>query len=67
MGAQTSKDPKVGDAKVGAEEKPKLKACCACPETKKARDECIVLNGEEHCGALIEAHKKCMREAGFNI
>ena len=21
-----------------AEEKPKLKACCACPETKKPRD-----------------------------
>ncbi|XP_037731454.1 cytochrome c oxidase copper chaperone-like [Drosophila subpulchrella] len=48
-------------------EKPKCKACCACPETKRARDACIVENGEENCSALIEAHKKCMRDAGFNI
>lgn len=28
-------------------EKPKQKKiCCACPETKKERDECIVQNGE---------------------
>ncbi|ALC49756.1 CG9065 [Drosophila busckii] len=48
-------------------EKPKCKACCACPETKRVRDACIVENGEENCTALIEAHKKCMREAGFQI
>lgn len=45
----------------------KLRPCCACPETKKARDQCIVENGEEHCGELIEAHKKCMRDAGFQV
>jgi len=45
----------------------KLKPCCACPETKKARDQCIVENGEEKCGDLIEAHKECMRKMGFNI
>ncbi|CAI9721646.1 cytochrome c oxidase copper chaperone [Octopus vulgaris] len=27
----------------------KLKPCCACPETKKVRDACIVEKGEEHC------------------
>ncbi|KAM7349024.1 cytochrome c oxidase copper chaperone COX17 [Cochliomyia hominivorax] len=47
--------------------KPKCKACCACPETKKVRDQCIVEKGESECGDLIEAHKKCMREQGFNI
>lgn len=47
--------------------KPKCKACCACPETKKVRDACIIENGEENCKDLIEAHKKCMREMGFNI
>ncbi|XP_026465303.1 cytochrome c oxidase copper chaperone-like [Ctenocephalides felis] len=47
--------------------KPKCKACCACPETKKARDACIVEKGEENCGPLIEAHKVCMRKMGFNI
>ncbi|PAV82418.1 hypothetical protein WR25_11262 [Diploscapter pachys] len=45
----------------------KLKPCCACPETKQARDLCIIENGEEHCGPLIEAHKECMRKHGFNI
>lgn len=48
-------------------EKKKLRPCCACPETKKARDACIVENGEENCGELIEAHKECMRQMGFNI
>ena len=27
--------------------KPKKKICCACPETKTARDNCIVENGED--------------------
>lgn len=49
-----------------AEEK-KLKPCCACPETKKKRDECVVLNGEENCHELIEAHKQCLRFYGFNV
>ncbi|XP_077865049.1 cytochrome c oxidase copper chaperone-like [Saccoglossus kowalevskii] len=48
-------------------EKPKLKACCACPETKKARDACIMEKGESECSDLIEAHKDCMRKLGFNI
>ncbi|XP_076621250.1 cytochrome c oxidase copper chaperone COX17 [Colletes latitarsis] len=47
-------------------EKP-LKPCCACPETKKIRDECIISKGEENCRHLIEAHKTCMRTLGFNI
>ncbi|XP_058831237.1 cytochrome c oxidase copper chaperone [Topomyia yanbarensis] len=48
-------------------EKPKCKACCACPETKRARDSCIMERGEENCGELIEKHKQCMRDMGFNI
>ncbi|CAG9467156.1 unnamed protein product [Pedinophyceae sp. YPF-701] len=49
--------------------KPKKKICCACPETKTARDECITLNGEEdpRCQELIEAHKQCLRKEGFNV
>ncbi|CAO1379954.1 unnamed protein product [Diamesa serratosioi] len=49
------------------EKKPACKACCACPETKKPRDACIVENGEENCGDLIEKHKQCMRDMGFKI
>lgn len=43
------------------------KICCSCPETKTARDECIVKNGEEKCKYLIEAHKVCLRDEGFNV
>ena len=45
------------------------KICCCCPETKKARDECVLMKGEEHedCIKLIEAHKVCLREEGFDV
>ncbi|CAL0303775.1 unnamed protein product [Lupinus luteus] len=51
----------------GAESKPKKKICCACPETKKLRDECIVENGEDACTKWIEAHRQCLRAEGFNV
>lgn len=47
------------------EEKKVLKPCCACPETRKMRDGCILNNGEEKCGDFIEAHKECLRSKGF--
>lgn len=62
----TSSSPMSSETKE-AEQKPKKKICCACPESKKARDECIVLNGEEACKELIEAHKRCLRKEGFNV
>jgi cytochrome c oxidase assembly protein subunit 17 len=43
------------------------KICCACPATKKERDECVVTNGPEACSAKIEAHKMCLREDGFQV
>ncbi|GJP32626.1 hypothetical protein CLOM_g17238 [Closterium sp. NIES-68] len=49
------------------QEKPKKKICCACPTTKKLRDECIVEHGEEACTKWIEAHKQCLRSEGFNV
>jgi cytochrome c oxidase assembly protein subunit 17 len=48
-------------------EKPPCKPCCACPETRKVRDECVFANGEEKCADLIKAHQDCMRSMGFNI
>nr|XP_057939026.1 cytochrome c oxidase copper chaperone [Doryrhamphus excisus]XP_057939027.1 cytochrome c oxidase copper chaperone [Doryrhamphus excisus]XP_057939028.1 cytochrome c oxidase copper chaperone [Doryrhamphus excisus] len=51
----------------GGEVKKPLRPCCACPETKKVRDACIIEKGEEECTALIEAHKDCMRQLGFKI
>lgn len=51
----------------GADSKPKKKICCACPDTKKLRDECIVEHGESACEKWIEAHKKCLRAEGFKV
>ncbi|MCO5557994.1 hypothetical protein L7F22_011568 [Adiantum nelumboides] len=48
------------------EAKPKKKICCACPDTKRLRDECIAEHGPEDCGQLIEAHLRCLRAEGFN-
>ncbi|KAM0070849.1 putative cytochrome c oxidase copper chaperone, cysteine alpha-hairpin motif superfamily [Helianthus debilis subsp. tardiflorus] len=50
-----------------AETKPKKKICCACPDTKKLRDECIVEHGESACSKWIEAHRLCLRSKGFNV
>ncbi|WWD16785.1 hypothetical protein CI109_101217 [Kwoniella shandongensis] len=48
-----------------------LKPCCACPETKQARDDCFIKSspgeGDENCKAFIEAHKACMRGYGFKV
>lgn len=46
---------------------PSLKPCCACPDTRKARDECIFLKGEESCLEFIEKHKECLKSYGFLV
>ncbi|XP_056683563.1 cytochrome c oxidase copper chaperone 1-like isoform X2 [Spinacia oleracea] len=61
------KNPKTITKTTEQDQKPKKKICCACPETKKLRDECIVQNGEDACGKWIEAHKQCLRAEGFNV
>lgn len=49
------------------EKKPPCKICCACPETREPRDECILHKGEEQCAEYIEAHKECLRGMGFKV
>ncbi|KAG1768953.1 cysteine alpha-hairpin motif superfamily [Suillus occidentalis] len=46
-----------------------LNRCCACPETKSARDACFLQNGSEEgkCAELLKKHVECMRGLGFNI
>ncbi|KAK4745838.1 hypothetical protein SAY87_012150 [Trapa incisa] len=62
------KQNQVSDASAPTpESKPKKKICCACPDTKKLRDECIVQHGEEACTKWINAHIKCLRAEGFNV
>ncbi|KAL7584392.1 cytochrome c oxidase copper chaperone 2 [Lactuca sativa] len=60
-----TKAPK--DVMAEPESKPKKKICCACPDTKKLRDECVVEHGESACSKWIEAHRLCLRSEGFNV
>lgn len=55
----------VKDSTTG-EYKP-LKICCACPNTRKPRDECVIMHGEDNCKQVIEQHKACLRGLGFKI
>uniref|UniRef100_A0A7N0T0X8 Cytochrome c oxidase copper chaperone n=1 Tax=Kalanchoe fedtschenkoi TaxID=63787 RepID=A0A7N0T0X8_KALFE len=56
-----------GASTTAPDTKPKKKICCACPDTKKLRDECVVEHGEAACSKWIEAHLKCLRSEGFNV
>ncbi|XP_011082676.1 cytochrome c oxidase copper chaperone 1 [Sesamum indicum] len=65
---QSQKDQQGSTAVTSApDSKPKKKICCACPDTKKLRDECIVEHGESACEKWIEAHRKFLRAEGFNV
>ena len=65
-GARNSIMPDTSTAQA-EQPKPKCKICCACPDTRKERDTCVVENGEEKCADKIEAHKACLRAEGFNV
>lgn len=55
-----------GDRKPYLSHRSHKRSHCACPETKKAHDESII-EQQEHCGQLTEAHRECMRALGFKI
>ena len=48
-------------------DKKKLRPCCACPLTKKIRDECIFEKGEDNCFDEIKKHNICLKDLGFII
>jgi len=33
----------------------------------QARDDCVIMKGEDECAKFIEAHKECLRAEGFDI
>ncbi|TFK34869.1 cytochrome C oxidase copper chaperone-domain-containing protein [Crucibulum laeve] len=47
-----------------------LKPCCACPQTKSARDDCFLKFGDEadeKCKDIVANHLACMRGLGFKV
>ena len=64
----TGTDSKPTPSDPNSQEKPKKKKiCCACPETKKARDACLAKHNQADCQHLIDAHLDCLRKEGFNV
>uniref|UniRef100_UPI00358EA7BE cytochrome c oxidase copper chaperone isoform X1 n=1 Tax=Myxine glutinosa TaxID=7769 RepID=UPI00358EA7BE len=57
------------DAKVTAQASPGglTPAQVVCEGKRKTMEKCIVEQGEDKCGELIEAHKQCMRALGFKV
>ena len=45
--------------------------CCACPETKSARDDCFLNTdageADEKCKELVQRHIACMCVYGFMV
>lgn len=66
MGASDSIE-KQSTQSAQTEGKPKLKMCCACPDTKKIRDACVLEKGEDHCSKEIKSHIDCLRKEGFDV
>ncbi len=65
-------NPPASSTSCGAKTEPVLgksgkKICCSGPETREKRDAGVVLNGEDACKELIEAHNACLRAEGFNV
>lgn len=65
MEKELTKEIKENNTKT--ESLPKIRPCCACPETRKLRDNCIMNNGEDNCIKFIEDHKNCLKELGFHV
>ncbi|CAA2985336.1 cytochrome c oxidase copper chaperone 2, partial [Olea europaea subsp. europaea] len=64
---QSQKDQGGSEGSASGPDPKRKKICCACPETKRLRDECVVEHGEAACAKWIEAHIKCLRAEGFNV
>ena len=48
-------------------DKKPLRPCCACPDTRNLRDECIRNKSEEECLEFINKHNECLRSQGFKV
>lgn len=60
--------PKIlNDNETEHKNKKPLRPCCACPDTRKLRDDCIRNKSEEECRELIEKHNECLRTLGFKV
>lgn len=45
---------------------PSCKICCACPQERRARDECTLLKNMDDCEGEIAAFYTCLLKEGFS-
>lgn len=45
---------------------PSCKICCACPQERRARDECTLLKNMDECEKEIAAFYACLLKEGFS-
>ncbi|KPI84191.1 putative cytochrome c oxidase copper chaperone [Leptomonas seymouri] len=45
---------------------PACKICCACPQERRARDECTLLKSVDECEKEIAAFYACLLKEGFS-
>ncbi|KAG5488048.1 hypothetical protein GH5_08255 [Leishmania sp. Ghana 2012 LV757] len=45
---------------------PSCKICCACPQERRARDECTLLKNVDECETEIAAFYACLLKEGFS-
>ncbi|VDO69135.1 unnamed protein product [Schistosoma curassoni] len=65
MSSNTESPPNQSPKIILDSEGKPLKPCCACPETRLKRDQCVLMYGEEMCADVIMEHKECLRKLGF--
>ncbi|KAK7196837.1 cytochrome c oxidase copper chaperone [Novymonas esmeraldas] len=45
---------------------PNCKICCACPQERRARDECTLLRHMDECETEINSFYTCLLREGFS-
>ncbi|KAG5487748.1 hypothetical protein LSCM1_08114 [Leishmania martiniquensis] len=66
MGNSASSGGGAAEAAPPLPKTPSCKICCACPQERRARDECTLLKNMNECEAEIAAFYACLRKEGFS-
>jgi cytochrome c oxidase assembly protein subunit 17 len=56
----------MSDSPVPPKKTPGCKICCACPQQRRARDECVIFNGMDQCEKEVSAFYQCLLNEGFS-
>ncbi|GET85578.1 cytochrome c oxidase copper chaperone, putative [Leishmania tarentolae] len=66
MGNSTSSAGGAAPLQQQSSKTPSCKICCACPQERRARDECTLLKNVDECKTEIESFYACLLKEGFS-